>query len=110
MGKFRELLSGDDDDGFGRHDRTPLPYREKRELNRQKGHVDGAVELHKKKVDAVTEAKSHELHNIRLFGRDAEDTAREGRIQAALAAETISQWASDIRILSFDFIRDVRDS
>ncbi len=110
MSRFLEMLSGDDDDDSRGSDRSPLPYREKRELNRRKGEVNRDLELYVKKLAAANEGKRRELRGIRDVGRDADDTAREGPIQAALTARSMARYDNELETLGFNFIRDLEGS
>jgi hypothetical protein len=110
MSKFHELLNGDDDNERGGRDRSLLPYRQqKRELSRRKAELEGELELHLNKVDAVNKAMHHGLGSIQMVGPYAQDTARQGPMEAALTVGRASWYDMALNVLGSQFLGEIRD-
>jgi hypothetical protein len=109
MGSLDDVMSGllDRFDGNGGGDRSPLPYRERREFDRRDARVVRSGELHVRKLDAAGEAEGYELNVIGVVGRFADDTARQGPIQAALVARSIGRLDGTLETLDHRFCREL---
>jgi hypothetical protein len=104
MSRFSVVQAGDDDE----FSRSLTPRQKRRELDREKAEVDGALEVWLKILDAINTGTQRKANGIALTDAILERTAQMGPIHAVHIAELAGSYSVLMRIADARFGNDLQ--